>query len=104
MTEKLKPCCENCRSWKKGAYPFGLCEFSHETHTASYLCSNWRNTRVEQQPKDNYASFCEALKNYLHEKGWGLVVVGDMKIRKPFGNLKYNYEFVVEITAKEIPE
>ena len=52
-----------------------------------------------ERTKDSYDLLCEALKNYLHGEGWELVVVGSPEIRKPHNYLKFNYEFVVKITA-----
>jgi len=48
---------------------------------------------------DSYNVLCEAMKNYLQGMGWELVVVGSPQIQKSPRSLKYNYEFVVKITA-----
>ena len=42
----------------------------------------------------------EAIKDYLLEQGWDLVVAGGMKILKR-GPLKYNYYLQFDITAAQ---
>ena len=57
--------------------------------------------RKKPRKKDGFDLLCEALKIYLAEEGWNLVVAGNPEIRQPSNKGKYNYEFVMKITASK---
>ena len=56
-------------------------------------------TIAKKRPNDSFDLLCKALKTYLREQGWELVVAGRPEIRQSSQSGKYNYEFALKITA-----
>lgn len=54
--------------------------------------------KIEEKAFDK---MCKTIREYLRLRGWNLYVIGEPKILKEVGSLKYNYVFEVGFTGKK---
>lgn len=60
---------------------------------------------LKEKPKENnHKIMAEAIRDYMKERGWEIIVLGKIEVRHYPSELNYNYELVIRFTGKPQPQ
>ena len=57
---------------------------------------------IEEQRYKAFDKVAKSICNYMKSNGWNIIVIGEPKVLKHIGELKYNYTLEFHFTGKPI--